>query len=311
MNAPVVRQDGYVLLLVSVALLMIATATLTLFESGTSTQSRIQKDHDVFALQAALDAGVAHNVQKLRSFELCNAYTTVSNTLGAVSYSASLNTTFSSPVELTVTATHSNGRTLSRTQSVAMYSSLNFQTMEAVADAEIDEDKPDDNFGDQNSAHVRISSNNKDERFLVQFDLAPIPDGALIASARLQLTLDNNGGDDGLPDLVYRVLQNWDEDEVSWERRNDGFLGAWTTAGGTIESAPFAAFADSLEGTQVVELKQLARLWLAGAVNDGLMITSPASLGEKHFDYVTREDGTFAERPKLHIDYRCDCALGC
>ena len=53
-------------------------------------------------------------------------------------------------------------------------------------------------------------------RALFHFDLAPIPGGAIIASAEMQLT-GNADGETGDTVEVYRMLTSWSEGGSTWD----------------------------------------------------------------------------------------------
>jgi hypothetical protein len=98
-----------------------------------------------------------------------------------------------------------------------------------VADATIRSDAPDSNFG--GATFVMAGSSNSGaivSRGLFKFDLSSIPTNATVSNATLTL-VDVNSAGSGYFGL-NRLLTNWDESEVTWNRRTASM--PWTAPGG-------------------------------------------------------------------------------
>ncbi|MGI9324254.1 MAG: DNRLRE domain-containing protein [Pseudomonadales bacterium] len=305
------RVQGYVLLVVSMALLMVATATLTLFSGSGQALVDAQTKYETTQLATVLEAGVEHNLRNLYDNDQCTGYGTLGGTLGAVTYSATLDSSSSSPVNLTVTAVHASGEQSVRTRRVDMYGTSSSITLGTVADTKITEASPGSNFGSNRDMLSEATDTLSDQRALLRFDISTVPSSAIIAAASLQLFLDNNHGQDSDPDSAYRIMRDWNEYQASWYKAASGGFGFWISEGGDYDPYPYLKFVDSAEGVHLLDLTRLARLWHGGVANYGILIRSfhHANSDDRH--YRTREEPTASERPELTISYRCNCALGC
>jgi len=87
-------------------------------------------------------------------------------------------------------------------------------------DAHVDQSLPDSNFGSSENLLV-VNASWEVLRTYVQFDLSDIPEGTDIYLA--ELVLENHGHwDDLCPKIdVHRVLEEWDEDYITWNSQPD------------------------------------------------------------------------------------------
>jgi len=240
----------------------------------------------------------------------CNNYPTVSGELGEVSYSTSLSSNSGSPINVTLTATHSSGIQRTATHQLLTKGPATTVTLPAQADTYINQDKEDDTYGDRNSMHVRKSQNDRDEHALLQFDFASIPSVAFIDTALLTLHLNNNDQNNA-PDGIFRVTQNWVEAEASWRKNQDGFLRFWLTPGGTHGDHLWASFLDSQIGDKTADITSLARRWQQGVENNGMLIKQSHNEGNSHNRYSSKDHADASLRPRLDVTYRCECGAGC
>ena len=95
-------------------------------------------------------------------------------------------------------------------------------TLEPVQDVYVDRGMEDTNFNTIGALRVQaVSALNSIRQFaLVEFDLATLPDGALIRRATLQLTQRAASGD-ALTIDVNPILSPWDEGKVTWNTLPD------------------------------------------------------------------------------------------
>jgi hypothetical protein len=95
--------------------------------------------------------------------------------------------------------------------------------LRSIADAEVRQDRPSQNFGSDDEMTVRSTDSgnpDKNSRVLVRFDLSAIPAGATILSARLRLRID----DAPSHSRTYELLPM----EAAWNERNPGGV-TWNT----------------------------------------------------------------------------------
>ena len=160
-------------------------------------------------------------------------------------------------------------------------------------DTFIRSDAPSTNYGSDNTFDVR-PDNSADRRGLVKFDLTAIPSNAIITNATLYLYEKSNKTDQVT--FIYRVTSNWTENTVTWQ--------TWNLPGGDFDSSLsyFTFFPDQNNCMLSINLTGLVQLWVNGTYpNYGLLLYST---GPNHIiSYVTKEDTTASERPKLDVIY--------
>jgi hypothetical protein len=149
------------------------------------------------------------------------------------------------------------------------------------------------NYGNDTKIDVR-PDNGADRRGMLKFDLSSIPSNATITSATLYLSEKDNKA--GQTTYIYRVTSNWNENTVTWR--------SWTLLGGDFDNSVsyFTFVPDQNNCMLTMDITSLVQLWVDGTYpNQGLMLYST---GPNHnIAYVTKEDGTAGEQPKLDIVY--------
>jgi hypothetical protein len=160
-------------------------------------------------------------------------------------------------------------------------------------DTFIRSDAPSNNYGSDNTFDVR-PDNSADRRGLVKFDLTSIPSNAIITDATLYLYEKSNKPDQVTS--IYRVTSDWTENTVTWQ--------TWNLPGGDFDSSLsyFTYFPDQNNCMLSINLTSLVQLWVNGTYpNYGMLLYST---GPNHIiSYVTKEDTTASERPKLEVVY--------
>ena len=97
-----------------------------------------------------------------------------------------------------------------------------------VADATIRSDAPDSNFGSDSFVMAGTSNSGAMvSRGLFRFDLSGIPTYATVSNAMLSFVSVNQAANDFF--ALSRLLTNWNESEVTWNRRTASML--WTAPG--------------------------------------------------------------------------------
>ena len=163
------------------------------------------------------------------------------------------------------------------------------------------------NFG--NSAELRSSSVEK-YNFLVRFKIlqsegGPIPNNAIIASAKLSL-YKFSSYDTAF--AAYRVKKDWLETEATWLRARQSIL--WTKPG-EITSDDFITAPDGSTnigwnaGWLTIDVTSGVHAFAKGEVNAGWEIIG-VSGNSNTKTFYSRESGTAALRPKLEITYILD-----
>jgi len=149
-------------------------------------------------------------------------------------------------------------------------------------------------------------------RSLFQFDLSPIPANATVTSAILTLTRTFVAGDPS-PHVLYRVVRDWTESEVTWNSAKTGT--PWAAAGcddttsdreatgiGTFDTAALVTV--SLDVAKVQE-------WINGTfVNNGMVLVGTPVVGDHASTFAQSGNADANKRPKLAITYTLPVSIG-
>lgn len=304
------NAEGYVLMVVAVALVVIATLSLSLFANTNEANQQLASRYELQQLQYALDAGIEHTKAKLLSNNSCTGYATVSGSLPGATYSSSLNATSGSPIKASVTATHASGLQRTSVFDLTTYAAELSLTIEASEDTHVKKDAQNDNKGDDKRLHSQAQGDDKDEHMLLLFDLSAIPASSFVRQATLSMRLrtsDNNND----PDNVYRIARSWQADEATWVKYESGIFAYWLEAGGQHQYHIWGSFPDSIVGTKTADISGLVRLWHAGLPNYGMLLRSIDDANNSHKHYYSSDENNASRRPKLLVDYRCECDSTC
>lgn len=308
--APPENSEGYVLMVVAVALVVIATLSLTLFANTNEINQQLASRYQVQQLQYALDAGVEHTKAKLLSNNSCSGYSNVSGSIPGATYSSSLSATSGTPITATVTATHTSGLQRTSVFELGAYTSPVSLTLQPSEDTHVVKNRENDNQSTDRKMHSQSKGDDKDEHMLMMFDLTAIPKPSMVSQATLQLRLevsDNNND----PDNIYRIARSWQADEATWRKFDSGFFSYWSEAGGQHQYHIWGSFPDSATGTKTADITGLTQLWHGGLANYGMLLRSPFDANNSHKHYNSSDEGNSSRRPKLNIDYRCECDSTC
>lgn len=302
--------EGYVLMVVAVALVVIATLSLSLFANTNEANQQLASRYELQQLQYALDAGVEHTKAKLLSNNGCTGYTNVNGSIPGATYSSSLSATSGTPVTATVTATHTSGlqRTLSFEHTA--FATTASITLEPSEDTHVKKDREDENKGGDIKMHSQAKGDDKDEHMLMVFDLSTVPTPSMVAQATLQMELDRSDNNND-PDNIYHIGRTWQADGATWRKYQSGTWFFWLEPGGQYQHHIWGSFPDSVEGTKAADITGLVRLWHNGLPNNGILLRSPFDANNSHKHYFSSDEGNASRRPKLMIDYRCECDSAC
>jgi hypothetical protein len=151
---------------------------------------------------------------------------------------------------------------------------------------------PQDNFGGDDELQSRNSQNGA-ERTVIQFDLSPIPQNAVLVSAMAWLfVLDPDPS--GQPVNLHRITDGWTESDVTWDNTSADFDGSVS-----------GSFLPTTEDTGiVVDLTSLAQGWTDAVwPNHGVMLQSTSS--SIRSTYASKEGDSPDERPCMEIIPQC------
>ena len=170
-------------------------------------------------------------------------------------------------------------------------------------DAELEANDPNDNAG--NNRSLNVDGQGAHAHVVLKFPNIfgtgenQIPLGSTINSATLTLRMTNTTNQDP---TVYRIIESWDESEVTWRERRDDVN--WSDAGadGTGSHAAVAVgnFPMTRSGFQSLDVTASLQLWPDGHLNEGWVFIENSTNGA---DFHSSETRKKEERPKLTVDY--------
>lgn len=165
-------------------------------------------------------------------------------------------------------------------------------TLDAVADATLDQAVPAENQGDLDAIWIGLAETQQAaaRRGLLRFELSGVPAGATIESARLELYLGSAAGRSETEIAVFGVLDAWAEGEVTWETM-------------PALSEQLTSTAVGLEGRYYAwDVTELARSWHAGTFsNNGLLLRDTDESTAVLRGFFSREAGV--NPPRLVVTY--------
>jgi len=158
-------------------------------------------------------------------------------------------------------------------------------------DSQISADQPDVNFGSEIS--INVDGANPHAHGVIKFpDMfgdgpGQVPLGSTIVSA--SATLEVNCTNAGNPIELYRLIEDWNEGEVTWNERASDV--PWTNAGadgiGSHAGVALDGYCSSV-GTQSFDITPFVQQWSDGAANYGIVMTDSGNDG---IDFDSSESG--------------------
>ena len=175
-----------------------------------------------------------------------------------------------------------------------------------VADTYVDSDKPNENYGGLDSLRL---GDNGDKISLLRFDLTGLSPNVVVKAAQLGLYANTKYGfEDSLDTSVYRILKDWDVNEVTWSER---LLGTqWTEGGASAAGVDYdsQAYASQqlLETGALYEynVTDLVRDWLTQpSSNYGLMVRGDVGRCTFVVESSDNHPDRVQYRPRLEVVY--------
>lgn len=263
------------------------TATYTVMAGATLTQTHTPTTAATIAATRTSTSAVTFTP----SHTPTNAFTTTPSQTLTPTHTQTNTPTYTATATFTPTSTSTSSVTATPILPACFFGTPN--GLLPSDDTFIRSDAPSTNYGSDNTFDVR-PDNSADRRGLVKFDLTSIPSNAIITDATLYLYEKSNKPDQVTS--IYRVTSDWTENTVTWQ--------TWNLPGGDFDSSLsyFTYFPDQNNCMLSINLTSLVQLWVNGTYpNYGLLLYST---GPNHIiSYVTKEDTTASERPKLDVVY--------
>jgi len=144
---------------------------------------------------------------------------------------------------------------------------------------------PDTNAG--TAANINVDGSNPHAHAVIKFlnvfgdGAGQVPLGSTIISSTLGINCTNSGN----MMKLYRLTQNWNEDEVTWNNASSGELWADSGADGPGSNAGFAVDGDCTSaGWRTMDITQFVQEWSDGAANRGIVLTDSGATDGVDFD---------------------------
>jgi len=145
-------------------------------------------------------------------------------------------------------------------------------------------------------------------RALLKFDTeSTIPQGSVITSALLTVTIKSGSADASRTIGAYQTSTSWTEDQVTWNHRRDGE--GWITPGGDYGSKLDEAVVCNTAGSKVTfDVTPLVKAAVAGELGSSrytriALIDQDSSTADSYRVYASPTDSNTASRPVLKVVY--------
>jgi hypothetical protein len=149
---------------------------------------------------------------------------------------------------------------------------------------------------------------------LLRFDTSPIPAGATILDACLEMYATGWGGSDITLD-AFRVLRPWQHCQATWNQAQSGSPwaqpGCNDTATDRAGSPEGSVTTSSIRSWYAFDLTGLVQGWVDGSMpNNGLLLRGALPWSTGIFYFASAANGSSSLRPKLVVHYRISGGAG-
>ncbi|MGY4884300.1 MAG: DUF2341 domain-containing protein [Nanobdellota archaeon] len=161
------------------------------------------------------------------------------------------------------------------------------------------------NYGTSNG--IIVDGSPTSDRGLIKFDniigrsFYQIPENSTIINANLTFYISDTGDQVS----VYQILENWTENEATYNNRLTGT--AWGSTGCASSPSRSTALEDSFTassiGAYTINITNSTKSWVSGSQNYGLVFNMPTSNG---INIRSSEYSTQSERPLLTVAYQAE-----
>jgi Disaggregatase related repeat len=314
---------GFILLPVVMALTLISAIAFLMNREGAMQVHQLAGEIATSQAEFAAKAGLNHAIWQANNAS-CNGYSNFNSVnLGADSYSSTISPASSSPVKITSTGIDDRGArfTINRDR-VKVYQPVTTMTLTLGTDPGMDSYLSSAfstvNYGvGENSVLKTWIFGWFYRHQLIKFDLpTTLPATARIVSAQLQLYQKSGAGSGVI--TAYRLTRNWLEgtqngtgtaDGVTW-KTYDG-TNSWENNGGDYASIAIAKATVNSDNDvwRTWEIGHLVQDWVSGKYNNnGLLLKTDAAISQI---FASKENTTASIRPRLVINYTCECGQSC
>ncbi|NLE77017.1 MAG: DNRLRE domain-containing protein, partial [Chloroflexi bacterium] len=205
----------------------------------------------------------------------------------------------------THTATAGSAATATPTRTATAQPSQTVETVLAIGqDAYISQWFPTTAFGASSLLGIRPPDVSA---ALFQFNLSPIPQGAQILSASLQLWAQRQSNVHSLTAAVYPITKPWNAASATWN--NAAQAQPWQSPGcngpnDRLQTPIAERLLDAASQWYAFDVTMITQAWVNGqTANHGLIVKASGNVSVQ-YDFASAEWADPALRPRLHIRYR-------
>ena len=175
-----------------------------------------------------------------------------------------------------------------------------------TSDSYISTSSQNTNYGAESDLMVDSGDKSSLVKFtnILGFGKNKIPYGSTITSATLRLTVFNAGTNPNF----HEILEEWDEDEVTYNyRTNSDLWGSQGMAGSpSINTTILGTMSTSSTGTKTLSVTGTVGRWVSRTIKNNGFAIHPLAAGDVGFR--SSEYSTSSDRPRLSVDFTsADC----
>lgn len=177
-----------------------------------------------------------------------------------------------------------------------------------TTDTWMDEARPTTNFNSGSEANFLRVYADGHQNALIRFDLAGIPPGSIVESARLELYINGRSNTNRLLADVYRMLRSWHPSEATWQRADAGTLWQVPGAGGATDRSFVSEGRldfNASPGTWVMaDVTALVQHWVNHPEQNWGALIQGLSGGGVQYVVCSSDYSQAWRRPRLVVHYR-------
>jgi hypothetical protein len=163
---------------------------------------------------------------------------------------------------------------------------------EAAHDTWLNKSSPDANYGGDETITVN-PANSGGSRGIIQFDLSLIPRGSHVSKATLYLYEFTKNADQVI--YILQITRSWKQSLATWNN-------PWDKPGGDVDTLDYVSFKPMRANCFIaIDVTYLARLWVSGEPNYGMMLYSTGPSGKINF--ASQENSVSGRRPMLDVEF--------
>lgn len=303
------RETGFALLPVVMGIALLGVITFMISRESASNLDIARQAEKQASNRALLDAALARGEWLVMNSDCQVPANLETQSFDGQTYSLNFSGS-SEALDISTVFTTPDGTVISDSMTgIVMYDYANPRQLELTAsdDAYMRLQLLNNNEKHGNDGEIKVKrKSNDNRRGLIKFDLSQIPPGSKVDSASLQLYM--NKADSSENDIAFHVLEtDWDEASVS------GSV-PWNSTGGDFSNiSELVMPGTKTTGSYSFNLLSLVQRWVNLDIgNYGILLKMVTeSSGDSEYKFRSSEHGDPVQRPKLLVNYVCQCGVPC